>query len=469
LLQSADARILVTDAGGDRLRLTATDGRTPTALADGVTARRDGLGYRLLDARRRSLTLSRSGLAWTPAREGCDQIFRFDQHPMLAPARRVLIVGSRGHPAFPAASIHANFDAAISSARPGDLILLSDGRHQGPLRIAANQGGADGAWVTIASLTPFGAEITANTQEAALAINGAKYVEVRGVRITNRGVGDCIGVRGGAHVRIISNIARDCGGGGIATMQSDFIRIEGNIAIRNAFFSPWQNSGISIYQPQAMGSGPALRQLILNNISALNDNHAPAPGQQYATDGNGIIVDDGRNTQNGSQAGPYRFLTLVENNLVFGNGGSGVRVFESDRVTVRRNTSYWNDNTRSPRQQERSELAAMNCKDCRFERNVAIAGPFPGDPAAVFVYGDAAGGLWVDNVLATAGEAEGKTRLLDAAPTPQFSGNIRNIAPMFRAPSLSLRADFTLTGPAALQQNGYGVDLRRLPPLELVQ
>ncbi len=43
---------------------------------------------------------------------------------------------------------------------------------------------------------------------------------------------------------------RDCRGGGIAFDQSDQVLCEWNIDHRNAFWSPGQHSGISVYQPQ---------------------------------------------------------------------------------------------------------------------------------------------------------------------------------------------------------------------------
>ena len=35
----------------------------------------------------------------------------------------------------------------------------------------------------------------------------------------------------------------------------------------------------------------------------------------------------------------YKFKSLIENNIVYQNGGSGVMVFKSENVTVRGNTA----------------------------------------------------------------------------------------------------------------------------------
>src|SRR5262249_59863401 len=79
---------------------------------------------------------------------------------------------------------------------------------------------------------------------------------------------------------------------------------------------------------------PGFHNVIAQNIA--HDNSNPPGG----TDGNGIIFDDGRHTQ--SDKLPYTPATLIENNLVYFNGGGGIHVFRSTNVTVRNNTAYWN-------------------------------------------------------------------------------------------------------------------------------
>ena len=59
------------------------------------------------------------------------------------------------------------------------------------------------------------------------------------------------------------------------------------------------------------------------------------------TDGNGISIDDFRNTQI-PELPPYTFRTLVEGNITYSNSGRGVQVAWSDHVTVRDNIAYLN-------------------------------------------------------------------------------------------------------------------------------
>jgi parallel beta-helix repeat protein len=453
-------RVVLEQMPSGLFTLTAFTGVTPQALRTNVALERTFEGYRLRAGDGRVLTVDVAGPSYTTDRGQCSQVFRFDQYPMTAPARAVLLVGA-AHPSYPGARRFDGFDAAIQAARPGDLILLDAGRHKGPFRVPAERSGRPGAWITIASLEPHKAELVGHTEQAILEIGGARYIEVRGLRVRNDGIGDCLAARGSAYVRFIGNITADCMGGGIAAMQSDHVRIEGNISARNAFTSPWQNSGISLYQAQAIDNAPGWHIVIVNNVSALNDNWAPPPGQKYATDGNGIIVDDGRNTQLGSTAGAFPHATLVENNLVFGNGGSGIRAFESDRVTFRRNTTFSNATTNSPRIDSGSEMALLRCGECRFEANVAVSA---GEAAAVQVYGDAKDAAFLGNVLSTRGDPRGLIRIVDAAPMPDFSKSFSTLPVKFRAPMLSLAADFTVLTPP-----GAGADLRLLPPLEIAR
>ena len=50
-----------------------------------------------------------------------------------------------------------------------------------------------------------------------------------------------------------------------------------------------------------------------------------AAARASVTDGNGIIIDDGRNSQAfvGTPGVSYKGATLVSNNLAFNNGGAG--------------------------------------------------------------------------------------------------------------------------------------------------
>ena len=51
------------------------------------------------------------------------------------------------------------------------------------------------------------------------------------------------------HIKIVNCKVHDCGGGGIAISGADYVTIENNETYRNAWYSVYANSGISVYQP----------------------------------------------------------------------------------------------------------------------------------------------------------------------------------------------------------------------------
>jgi hypothetical protein len=95
----------------------------------------------------------------------------------------------------------------------------------------------------------------------------------------------------------------------------------------------------------------------------------PDPAKRVITDGNGIIIDDSRNTQNNSKLGVYKGRTLVENNIVFENGARGLHVFESDHVDIVNNTSYHNSfQIETPE----GEISAIFASDVRVFNNILV-------------------------------------------------------------------------------------------------
>ncbi len=147
------------------------------------------------------------------------------------------------------------------------------------------------------------------------------------------------------HIIIRKNIIYKFGGGGIYTYGADFVVLEDNVLYSNAWYSPYGNSGISFYQNRDTAPDfKGYRMVARRNISYYNRNFLPCAcvGFESITDGNGIIVDDSRNTQNESPYGIYTGKTLLANNIVYENWGRGLHVFESDNVTILNNTSFSN-------------------------------------------------------------------------------------------------------------------------------
>ena len=94
------------------------------------------------------------------------------------------------------------------------------------------------------------------------------------------------------HVLIRNNVVHDCGGGGISTQQSDHITIEDNIVYNNAWYSPYDCSGISIgWNSNFDNDTTHYKTIIRRNICYNNKNCVQAIQGRVPTDGEGIIID----------------------------------------------------------------------------------------------------------------------------------------------------------------------------------
>ena len=239
------------------------------------------------------------------------------------------------------------------------------------------------------------------------------------------------------HVKILNNIIRRHGGAGVGAVHADYLDVEGNVVSDTSRTSQWEVSGISTWQAVAFDNAPGFHNIIRNNV--VFDNAEIDTGHKTHTDGNGIIIDDFRNTQNGSTYGPYHPKTLVENNLVYGNGGGGIHLYLTDNVTVRNNTAYDNMKDRMNDGAWRGDINVIDGSNDIFVNNIAVAVQ---DPQRLHPHNAAfldkttgapnLGNVWKNNLGSE--DVDG----LAASPT---DGNLIGINPMFR--NLTVH-DFTL-------------------------
>jgi parallel beta-helix repeat protein len=174
------------------------------------------------------------------------------------------------------------------------------------------------------------------------------------------------------NVIIRNNNVHDFGGSGIYTYNADYVTIENNTVYNNAWYSPYSNSGISTYQNWNSDNYAGYKMVVDGNTTYNNQNLIPWFKTGEITDGNGIIVDDTQNTQNNSTLGIYQGRTLIENNLSYNNGGSGINVYESNFVDILNNTTY--QNSRSS-EIDRGEISVIDANDVRAFNNIMNATP----------------------------------------------------------------------------------------------
>ena len=257
--------------------------------------------------------------------------------------------------------------ALDSGLQPGDEVVVRAGTYQEAINI--NTGGSAAANVTLRAEVPGTVTIEAPSSGwNGISVND-NYVTVSGFTVSNAN-GDGLEGNNVHHVEVLNNVFNGNGESGIQFNGSDFIKIDGNVTYENAA-DGWF-SGISVYQNRNLTgdtSTDEFRTIISNNISYDN---VTRTGDH--TDGNGIIIDDFQSTQT-SGFPSYDFPTLVENNLVYGNGGKGIQVVWSDGVTVRNNTAYHNNNDDLNVGTWRGEISNSQSSNNTFINNIMVADP----------------------------------------------------------------------------------------------
>jgi hypothetical protein len=171
------------------------------------------------------------------------------------------------------------------------------------------------------------------------------------------------------HIVLRNNIVHHAPCSGIQVVHADWVTIENNEAYANSWWSPSACSGISVYENQAVDSVATYKVVLRNNSSHDNANLVPNVYTGTITDGNGLIIDDNRNTQGPGNGIAYAGRTKVENNVFYNNGGSGAHAFYSQHVDFVNNTSYWNYKGKT---NQNGEIFANGSGDVNFYNNVMV-------------------------------------------------------------------------------------------------
>ncbi len=266
--------------------------------------------------------------------------------------------------------------ADLTSA--GDVVYIMNGTYTNTFTwedlVYINRGGTQGNPITYTNYDGHQPKLSFNGWHGIKIEGGIGYIEIIGLEIegnnSNINLNDALNQPAGCndpsgspdgfyngngiasddrfngqnhHITIRDCKVYNCAGVGISAIHTDYVTIENCEIYNNAWYSIYGTSGISFYQLWNFDNSTGFRNIIRNNLVYNNKMLVPWIDAPCAiTDGNGIIVDDGRNTQNGSTNGIYNGRTLIENNIVYNNGGRGIHIFESDKVDVLNNTVYNN-------------------------------------------------------------------------------------------------------------------------------
>lgn len=308
----------------------------------------------------------------------------------------------------------ATIELGVARAQEGQTVLVRGGVYRQTVRFSEKYGTAD-AYITLRSYPGERTKLVADVGQDAVSFRkGNAYInvaclelegptlrpeaipsspeELRNRTLAGQGqsqnpqnygagvdIGDRSDTRAGLppnhHIRVIANDIHDFAEAGISAIEVNHVTAAWNRTYRNSKYGCHSGSGISFgYLIDAGGPDnlDGYSNYIIGNVSydnenitlqCFSDNLGP-----ILTDGNGIIID--QNNLNPA----YKSRTLIADNVVFGNGGRGILVFESSRVDVINNASYHNVHTEGllGRDGPHPEIAVADADDVKVYNNIAI-------------------------------------------------------------------------------------------------
>jgi parallel beta-helix repeat protein len=293
----------------------------------------------------------------------------------------------------------STIQAASDVTNPGDTVFIMNGPYTNSwwngIVVNITRSGSASSWIVYMAYPTHHPRVQFNGW-GGIYITGASYIEVSGLEIIGNNAAmdsatafadradgnNCLTSGNGImsyqsgtspyphHIVIRKCIVHDCGGGGISTQTTDYITIEENTVYNNAWYSPYDCSGISLgWNYNFDNDTTDYKVFVCRNICFSNRNCIPAiQGGTVPTDGEGIIIDIQDGTAGNVPA--YTGRMLLENNVVFNNGGDGITLFKTNHVDVINNTAYLNDQTAAI---NRGQIFPNQGKNTRILNNIMVA------------------------------------------------------------------------------------------------
>jgi hypothetical protein len=310
------------------------------------------------------------------------------------------LTGVEGNDGLTPATAYRTIQRAANSTNPGSTVYIMDGTYNstnGPL-LTINRSGNASNYITFKPLAGHSPKLTASGNVWDAVVIDGSYVIFEGLELegnnanlTLAGAQESyqqsktapatfnanyntnalsIAKTGNPHHIIIRNLkVHDFPAGGIGVGAADYITIENNVVYNNSWFTMYATSGISVFGPQAIDAVTTYKIIIRGNICYGNKTQIKwrrsLSGVDNLSDGNGIIIDANNGTQNKPV---YTGRTLVENNVSYNNGGSGMHAFEAARVDIINNTAYNNGTVVGY-----AEIFGQSCSDVKIFNNIMYA------------------------------------------------------------------------------------------------
>ena len=337
---------------------------------------------------------------------GTERRLRLDNVNYAGPAYYVSPKGSDAANGRSEKTAFATPQRALDAAQPGDIVLLMDGTYRAGLVPVASfpRPGTPAAWIVLKNYPGQRPTLTSNGWNIVSIAKGSKeepstepalaYLEVRGLHV--RGEGDvakqkypeamnqsdprtnsngiAIDSRFSAaifhHIRIADNLVEFSPGCGIGSIDGDWVTVEDNTCRSNCWTTIYAPSGISVMGSANFDAAVNIyKRLVRNNVCCHNQTYEKWKAIGKYSDGNGIILD----VNQGSDAHPtskYTGRTLVQSNLSYDNGGSGIHTVSADRVDIINNTAYLNS---ASVHLEYGEIFTYGSNDVRILNNILVA------------------------------------------------------------------------------------------------
>ncbi|MBC8011644.1 MAG: right-handed parallel beta-helix repeat-containing protein, partial [Burkholderiales bacterium] len=311
--------------------------------------------------------------------------------------------------------------AALNRARPGDIILVTDGTYsvapgQPPKTPVARflRAGTPSAWITLKNYPGHRPAFSSHGQNAIEIVQNRKvapedagvlsYLEVRGLRVRGNGdtaradypaelgtwtpnvhaQGILINGRTGPdsrprqtdelvhHIRLADNVIEFNTADGIYVEFCDWLFVENNRIENNCWTTPgYAPSGFALMGYANFDAQDNIYKTLIagnrasgNRLTVKNHPWGVKPRTEFYN-GNGFLLD-----ANADKPVKYLGRTLVQNNLAFDNGAGGIQMWGSHRLDLVNNTVALNA-TVIPWGQVGFEF----CRDVRFINNIVVAPP----------------------------------------------------------------------------------------------
>jgi len=342
------------------------------------------------------------------------QELRIDNLAYSTPSYYVSPTGKDSNDGRSEKTAFANPQTAINIAKPGDIIVLMNGNYSNNRTGDANQiavasfvrSGAPAAWITLKSYPGHNPKILCYGRDGVRISQGTKYtsrespllsyIEVRELYFkgnseevlktnsselgTSTPNTETTGILIDAtyaptrmyhHIRVADCTVEYCGADGIFASAVDYLTVENNILRYNCFTSAhWLMSGFSCVMYSDFDKVDNATKILVRGNQAYGNQckvyKKTGPFKIY--NGNGILFD--ANSEDYLLPDFYLGRTLVQNNLVYGNGGGAIQMWGCHRIDVVNNTMYYNGITPELKW---GNMGFEYCKDIRVINNIVVA------------------------------------------------------------------------------------------------